>query len=507
MDSKVSNDKTRQQAIVLDAQELGGPADEDDPKSWPLSRKWLIMSIVTWLCLVSPLASSILAPATSLIDAEFHNDSATLSTFLVSFFILGYVVGSLIAAPLSEQYGRKVILDITTTIFAIWQLACALAPNITSLLVFRLFAGLGGSACLSIGGGIVSDLFDSNERGVATAVFALGPLLGPVIGPIIGGFLSQASGWRWVFWLLLIIGSLTALLQIFASRETNLRLILARKRAFKDRPRKLWHRLDWYSPVDISDAKGYKDVNLAQSMLRPWKVYIRLKTEQFLLCRTNCVNTFQFIFTSPITGMICLYSGFVYGLLYLLLTTVTTVFVQNYHWSIGISGLSYIGIGLGFLLGVLIIGSTSDRIMAKHTRLNDNVAVPEIRLKVCVYFSFLIPISFFWYGWSADKQVFWLAPILGLACFGLGLIGVFLPLQTYMIDAFPDYAASSTAALASSRNVVGTFLPLAGPYLYRSLGLGWGNTILGFIALALIPAPYLIARYGSQLRLRYPIKI
>lgn len=90
------------------------------------------------------------------------------------------------------------ILDISTALFAIWELACAVSPNITSLLIFRIFSGLGGSACLSIGGGIVSDLFDSNERGVATAVFALGPLLGPVIGPIVGGFLSQEAGWRWV---------------------------------------------------------------------------------------------------------------------------------------------------------------------------------------------------------------------------------------------------------------------------------------------------------------------
>jgi MFS family permease len=132
------------------------------------------------------------------------------------------------------------------------------------------------------------------------------------------------------------------------------------------------------------------------------------------------------------------------------------------------SGLAYIGLGLGFILGVVAIGSTSDRVMTKHTKLNDNVAVPEVRLKICVYFSFLIPISFLWYGWSADKHVFWLAPITGLVCFGLGMIGIFLPVQTYMIDAFPEYAASSTAALASSRNVVGTFLPLAGPYLCKS---------------------------------------
>lgn len=96
-----------------------------------------------------------------------------------------------------EEHAEQ-ILDIATAIFAIFQLACALAPNITSLLIFRLIAGLGGSACLSIGGGIISDLFESSERGIATAVWALGPLLGPVLGPIIGGFLSQKAGWRWV---------------------------------------------------------------------------------------------------------------------------------------------------------------------------------------------------------------------------------------------------------------------------------------------------------------------
>ncbi|RYC65481.1 hypothetical protein CHU98_g734 [Xylaria longipes] len=330
MDSKDIYDNAGRQTVALDAQEIGELAVDDDPKylGCPMPFTSILSMMLTRIGLgrsdlISPLASSIFAPATSLMNAEFHNHSATLSTFTVSFFILGYVIGSLIAAPLSEQYGRKVI-----------------------------------------------------------------------------------------FWLLLILGGLTVLLQIFASRETNFRLISARKRAFKGRPRTLWHRLDWYAPVDLSDTEGYKEVNMAQSMLRPWK---------------------------------------------------------EYHWSIGISGLSYIGIGLGFLLGVLVIGSTSDRIMAKHTKLNGNVAVPEVRLKVCVYFSFLVPISFFWYGWSANQHAFWLAPIVGLACFGLGMIGIFLPLQTYMIDAFPDYAASSTAALASSRNVAGTFLPLAGPYLYTGV--------------------------------------
>lgn len=205
------------------------------------------------------------------------------------------------------------------------------------------------------------------------------------------------------------------------------------------------------------------------------------------------------------------------------MTTISRVFVEEYHWSIGESGLSYIGIGIGFILGVILIGSTSDGVVAKHALKNNNVPMPEVRLKVCVYFSFLIPISFLWYGWAAEKHTFWLAAITGLVAFGFGMIGIFLPVQTYMIDAFPEYAASSTAALASSRNVVGTFLPLAGPYLCKlylcapvffyhcsrsrnysliisggfpdnAIGLGFGNTLLAGVAFVLIPAPYLIAK-------------
>lgn len=283
-----------------------------------------------------------------------------------------------------------------------------------------------------------------------------------------------------IFWFLFILAFLSLLLQILMSRETNLRVIVARKRAFGGRQIRWWHYLDWYGPVELRHADDHSDISIREAIIQPWKS----------------------VFTSPIIGLLCLYSGVVYGLLYLLITTLTTVFVSIYGWTIGVSGLSYIGLGIGFMLGVVIIGSTSDRIMAKHTKRNNNVPIPEIRLNVCVFFAFLIPLSFWWYGWSAEHHTFWLAPVTGLLCFGLGMIGIFLPIQTYMIDAFPENAATATAALASSRNVIGAFLPLAGPLLYEDLGYGWGNTVLGFVALILIPAPYFIARYGGTLRTR-----
>jgi len=91
---------------------------------------------------------------------------------------------------------------------------------------------------------------------------------------------------------------------------------------------------------------------------------------------------------------------------------------------------------------------------------------------------------------------------------GIGMIGFFLPSFMYTIEAFGFYAASAIASLylphvmttyltyrTFFRSIMGTFLPLAGPPLYNNLGLGWGNSVLGFIAVALIPIPILLYRY------------
>ena len=103
---------------------------------------------------------------------------------------------------------------------------------------------------------------------------------------------------------------------------------------------------------------------------------------------------------------------------------------------------------------------------------------------------------------------------MGLACvgkyhgflLGFGLIGIFVPIQTYLIDSFPQYAASAVAGLTFLRYLFGAILPLAGHSMYESLGLGWGNSLLGFIAIAMIPFPALIYKYGGKIRNDYHVE-
>ncbi|EQB50112.1 major facilitator superfamily transporter [Colletotrichum gloeosporioides Cg-14] len=312
----------------------------------------------------------------------------------------------------------------------------------------------------------------------------VGPLFGPVLGPILGGFISERAGWRWVYWVLLAAcGTLTVIVFLF-SRETN-HVVLLRRRT--EKLKKVLGRDDLVSVYDVgAPSTGHRELAiLAAGVIKP----------------------FQFITMSPIVPLLAVYMAFVFGLLYLLLTTVANVFTDTYEWPLEICGLAYLGLGLGFVVGLIITAWTSDATVIRLTTSNGGVYKPEMRLAPSILFALFVPISFFWYGWATDQQVHWIVPILGLAPFGFGMMGIFASIQTYFIDISGHYSASILAALTTVRCIFGCFLPLAGPQMYASLGLGWGNSLLGFIGLVLIPAPLAIYHFGGGLREKYPLML
>jgi len=170
-------------------------------------------------------------------------------------------------------------------------------------------------------------------------------------------------------------------------------------------------------------------------------------------------------------------------------------------------GLTYIGIGIGMFVGVGIFGYISDKILKSKSAKGE--MKPEYRLPPMIPGALCIPVGLFIYGWTAEKHVFWFVPILGTSFVGLGLLATFMPIQTYLVDAFTLYAASAIAAVTVLRSLLGALLPMAGPALYKKLGLGWGNSLLGFIALALIPVPWFFMKYGERIRKdpRFQVKL
>lgn len=196
--------------------------------------------------------------------------------------------------------------------------------------------------------------------------------------------------------------------------------------------------------------------------------------------------------------LLSLFAAVTYGYLYLMFTTITSIFENYYGFSQGVAGLAYLGFGVGCLLSLVVCGRVANHIAVTHTA--RGCFTPESRLPPMVYGCWAIPIGLFWYGWSAQAHTHWIVPILGTGVFGFGLITVFMSANTYLVDSYLVHAASVTAASTALRSLVGAVLPPAGPSMYAALGLGWGNSLLAFIALAMCVVPLLFSRFGAAIR-------
>ncbi|TLD26513.1 hypothetical protein PspLS_05227 [Pyricularia sp. CBS 133598] len=453
--------------------------DPENPYNWPEWKKWVNCTFVSILTFLTPLASSISAPGVPDMMKEFGVTNTELGSLVVSIYVLGYAFGPLIIAPLSEIYGRSIVYHVCNFGFIVFVIACAVAPSMDSLIVFRFITGLFGSCPLTNGGGSIADMIVQEKRGVAMSIYTLGPLLGPVIGPVAGGFLSGAKGWRWCFWIVAIAGGFTSICMLVFMKETYARVILDRK-----------------------TEKLRKETG--NELLRS-KLDAGLSTRDYFL--RGIVRPLKLMAFSPITQIFAIYLAIVYGYLYLLFTTITTVFVSTYGFTSSTAGLAFLGLGVGSFIGQQLFTYTSDAYMEKRAAREGHGMLPEYRLLWLPYGAAILPIGFFIYGWTAEYKVHWIAPIIGMGVIGVANILLFMSVTMYLIDAFDMYAASAMAANTVIRSVAGAVLPLAAPAMYATLGLGWGNSLLAFIALAMMPVPFLIQRYGEYLRTRFEVNM
>ncbi|KAL2037035.1 hypothetical protein N7G274_010162 [Stereocaulon virgatum] len=456
-----------------------GADDPANPLNWSASLKWGNVAVISVVTFLTPLASSMFAPGVPEAMLEFKSSNVTLASFVVSVYVLGYAFGPLVIAPLSEIYGRLPVYHVCNVLFVVFTIACAVSSNLNMLIGFRFLEGTFGSCPLTIGGGTIADMIIQEKRGGVMAIWALGPLMGPVIGPVAGGYLSQAKGWRWVFWVITIAAGAITVAAVFLIRETYAPILLEHK---VEKLRKETGNMNLKSKL----ASNIAPVELWRlSITRPMKMLV----------------------LSPVVLALSTYMAVVYGYLYLLFTTLTTVYEDSYGFSQGSVGLTFLGIGVGSLFGVIIFGAGSDRLMKYLSK--GGAMKPEYRLPLMIPGSFLLPIGLFMYGWAADKHVHWLVPIIGTGFVGLGLLATFMPIQLYLVDAFTIYAASAIAANTVLRSLVGALLPLAGRTMYMTLGLGWGNSLLAFVALAMCPIPFIFYTYGERIRTspRFQIKL
>lgn len=398
---------------------------------------------------------------------------------MLSIFVLSFAVGPLLYAPLTEMFGRRVVLQTTNLMFIAFNLGCGASRTSAQMTVLRFFAGLGGSAPQAVGGGTIADLFEPEERGTAMGMYSLAPLLGPAIGPIVGGWVVEGlREWRWIFWITSMYAGLTALVGVFLLPETYAPELLKRKAR---KLRKETGNQQLYTIYEKKDTSAWH-VKLRHNMVRP----------------------FVLLATQPIIQVFAVYMAIIYGCMYILLTTFPQVFGDIYHETTGIASLNYISLAIGFTIGGQVGGRVVDySYRTLRARQADGKGQPEFKLPLLMATSWIFPAGLLIYGWTAEYRTHWIGPNIGAAIFAAGGMGTFLVCQSYLVDVIPLYAASVLAAAVLFRSLGGFGFPLFAPSMYSALGQGWGNTLLALVSAVVgIPTPFVLYRYGPYLRAR-----
>lgn len=263
------------------------------------------------------------APAITSIAKELNITNEIEQFLTLSVFILAYAIAPLFLGPLSETYGRVIVLQLSNLVYLVFNLACGFAQTKSQLIAFRFLSGCGGSAPLAVSGGVLGDLFHAEQRGLAMSLYSLAPMLGPAVGPIAGGFITENTSWRWVFYATTIADAFIQIMGLFFLQETYTPVLLGRK---KNKLIKETGNSDLHTEFDRPDRTLSKTLRVALS--RP-----------FILLSTQII-----------VQVLGIYMAFLYGLMYLVLSTFPALWTDEYHQDIGMGSLNYISLGLGFFM-------------------------------------------------------------------------------------------------------------------------------------------------------------
>ncbi|KXZ48094.1 hypothetical protein GPECTOR_30g189 [Gonium pectorale] len=446
--------------------------DVENPQTWPSVYKWSLTLVVALATLAVAFCSSAYAGAAIGILKDF-DISTELATLGISLFVLGFALGPLLWAPLSELSGRRPLYIYTYMALTAFSAGCALSPTMAALIVLRFFAGAFGSSPLTNAGGTIADMFNANQRGLALSLFAAAPFLGPVIGPIVGGFTGDSVGWRWVMWVMTFFVGTFLVIGIALIPETYAPVLL-RKRASK---------------LSLATGKVYR-----------CKYDVATGGVRFsALLKTNLTRPWILLFKEPIVLLLSIYMAIIYGILYLCFSAFPIVFRVNRGWSMGMSGLAFIGIAVG-MIGAVLYNIIDNRRYIRAAAANSGMAPPEARLPPAIVGAVAVPIGLFWFAFTNSPSIHWIVCIIATVPFGFGLVLLFLALNNYLIDSYLIYAASVLAASSVLRSIFGAVFPLFATKMYEDLGIHWASAVPAFLALACLPFPFLFWKYGAVVR-------
>lgn len=452
-----------------------GTNDPFHPHNLPLAKKLIYTGVIGLSAFSISMGSAMFASASVEVEKEYHI-GPTVGALGTSLFVFGFASGPVIWGPLSELFGRKIVLVASSFTYICFCFATGTAKDIQTIMICRFFLGFVGAAPLVVAPASMADLFNAESRGKALTIFIVVLFSGPMFAPIVSAFIvkNPNMGWRWTQYISGIIGGVSCLLIMFVYKETHNPTVLVKK------------------------AKVLRE-KTGNWVIRAPQEDVSLDIRNIV--QNNIARPLSMLFTEPILFLITLYNAFLYGMMYLFLTAIPLIFSGKYQIQDGVAELPYLSIFIGILIGAVIC-------VIFEKRFNDikkktgKTPPPEQRLWPMLLGSVFFAGGIFWLGWSGDfpNRIHWIVPTIGNAFIGMGLMTLFGPSFNYIIDCYLFYAASALAGNTFLRSAFGAAFPLFARQVFVNLGIKWAATLLGGLSALMIPVPYLFYIYGESLR-------
>ncbi|KAJ9107388.1 hypothetical protein QFC21_000838 [Naganishia friedmannii] len=443
----------------------------ESPKSWSVAKKWFVTLSMSALCLAVALGSAMPTgdlPGT----AKSLHVSGEVINLSITCFILGFGIGPLVFAPLSEIIGRKPVYMISMFFYFIFTLPSALAKNIGTMIVARLIAGIAASAPMTNVGGTIADIWDVEDRGIPMGVFSLTIFMGPCLGPLIAGWISIGThGWRWIYWVLFIflgvVFGFTCL-----SPETYAPILLAKKAA---RLRKEHNSNAYRAEHELNRTPLSTEIKIG--LTRP----------------------FVLMFCEPIVLCMSIFLSFIYSLLYLLFFAFPIAFEEVRGWNAGTTGTAFIAV----MIGIAVAFAALQYQEVLYARASKDGAKPEARLYPMMLGAIVLPIALFIFAFTGGYEwVHWIGPCVGGALFGFAMLLIYVSANSYIVDSYITYAASALAAKTFMRSEIAATVPLWVVQMFHNMGFQYAGLLLALIACVIAPIPFLFFFKGEAVRKR-----
>ncbi|GMM54200.1 spermine transporter [Maudiozyma humilis] len=443
--------------------------DKENPHNWPTWIRWFYTVILSALVVCAAYGSACITGGLGTVTKKYHV-GLEVAILTCSLMVIGFALGPLIWSPVSDLYGRRVAYFFSMGLYVIFNIPCALAPNIGGLIVCRFLCGVFAAAPLCLVGGSIADMFPASTRGKAIAVFAWAPYAGPCIGPLVTGFITVSTErMDLIFWVNMAFAGVMWII-VALIPETYAPVILQR--------RAVRLRKETGNPKIMTEQEA-QGITLNEMM------------------KACVVRPLVFAVTEPVLVATCFYVCLIYSLLYAFFFAFPVVFGELYGYKDNYVGLMLIPILIGATFALGFTTWCENRYLKL---MSERRPTPEDRLLGAKIGAPFAAIGLWLLGATAEKHVIWVGPASSGLSFGFGMVLIYYSLNNYIIDCYVQYASSALATKVFLRSAGGAAFPLFTMQMYHKLGLHWASWLLAFICTAMIALPFGFSIWGKELR-------